>query len=238
MLPLFFTIVTIEILDVTAQCSFDLNGNVSFDLSPLARSLQSYQIAHSSLLEYKFFVNFCANSHVSSIHSCNGQSTSYAYVEYHINTTDTSNDWCESVSGTTPQASLITESDPSFGIILHYSNGSTANGCDTDPRSMDIHLICDANVTDIQTTDTAYSVPYDSPCQFRIEPIHTPFACPLSCHSNSNGELCNNNGECGYDWSLKRAKCFCFHGWSGSLCDTPILTPIIMSNMYVQYITL
>ena len=43
MLSLFFSIVVINILGAIAQCHFNLNGNVSFDLSPLARSSQSYE---------------------------------------------------------------------------------------------------------------------------------------------------------------------------------------------------
>ena len=212
----------------TSQCQFNIaNYNVSFDLSPLALSSDSYQIAHSALIEYTFYINFCANAHTSSS-LCNNQNDAYAFVEY--DTLLNSNDWCESASGATPQASLIIDSDPSFGIILEYSGGSTQNGCTGNPRSMNIYLMCDTNVTDIQSTDIAWK--YDD-CKYKIEQLHTPYACPLACHSNVNGELCNNHGECGYDWSLGRAKCFCFHQWSGSLCDTFVSLATITPPMYV-----
>ena len=220
------------VCSTTSQCQFHFNAyNVSFDLSPLTLpSSNSYQIAHSALSEYTFYVNFCANAQTpsSSSSQCNSADDEYAYVENDGHNNDY---WCEAASGSTPTATLITSNDPSFGIILKYSGGSTNNGCTSNPRSIDIYLMCDSNVTDIQSTDIAWQ--YDI-CKYKITPIHTPYACPLSCHSNSNGQLCNNKGECGYDWNIKRARCFCFHGWSGSFCD--IIEPVtsISPAMYVQ----
>ena len=206
------------VVDTFAQCQFEFASyNISFDLSPLTLPIgSSYQIAHSALHEYTFFINFCENANTPSEEPCNGKNGKPVFILYD----ETGNKWCAN-GGKLSQTSseLITVQDPSLGIILTYSGGSDSNGCLTPfsiPRSTEIYLMCDSNVTDIESTEIAYE--YDK-CKYKIAPIHTPYACPLSCHSNLYGQLCNNNGQCGYDWNLGTAKCFCFHGWTGNLCS-------------------
>ncbi len=41
-------------------------------------------------------------------------------------------------------------------------------------------------------------------------------ACPTQCRTG--GSLCNGNGVCGYNTDALRSQCFCYNGFSGSMC--------------------
>eukprot|EP01084_Bolivina_argentea_P127391 225309_1 len=204
-----------------SQCQFDFpNYNVSFDLSPLAVQSGDYEIPHSALQEYTFYINFCTPA-VTSSSSCNSK-LAFAFTEYNSNCYKSS-----SSDGGPPTTSLITTQDPSFGIILQYTQGDWCSA-GNKYRSISMHLMCDNTTTNIETTKNAYFEDQNSgQCTAKISPIHTSYACPIACHSNQNGELCSNHGECGYDHNIGTAKCFCFHGYTGTVCEQSITVDLI-----------
>ena len=70
-------------------------------------------------------------------------------------------------------------------MILHYSGGSESNGCAGNPRSMDIYLVCNANVTDdiLSSIEIAYEYKYRT-CKYKLTPLHTytTYPCRNSLH--------------------------------------------------------
>ena len=113
-----------------------------------------------------------------------------------------------SINGGPPQFSLISTSDPAAGIIMSFDGGDNV-GCPGTNRRMFLHFHCDYDAANIPDSE---EVTETSTCVYHMDALHSPFGCPVECHSEY-GAHCANHGTCGYDSIALSAKCFCYFGY-------------------------
>ena len=61
-------------------------------------------------------------------------------------------------------------------------------------------------------------------CWYILE-IESQIGCPLEC-AVINERICAGNGQCGYDETNGKPKCFCFDNWYGDSCDLDYDAPV------------
>lgn len=128
--------------------------------------------------------------------------------------------------------SLINEDNPSEGVVVSYLDGDYAPECEHN-RQVNIHFVCDND-------HGAYGIPGQSEsemdyklvngmeeeiCQYKME-FHTIYGCPSQCPIVGH-KLCNGVGLCGYDWSVKAPRCYCYSLWTGDSC-----TEVDIANIF------
>jgi hypothetical protein len=107
---------------------------------------------------------------------------------------------------------------PSRGVVIQYYNGSST-WCGGVQRSMRLELLCPSSPlspTLSLTSGTGVSVIEVNQCTYRVQ-IPNLAGCPLQCVSS--GTVCNNHGVCGYNADAAASQCFCYSGFSGSMCE-------------------
>jgi len=112
--------------------------------------------------------------------------------------------------------SLFDESDPTQGIKIIYKNGGWAEDPCGANRALTVNLKCENNPASVpRSTDvTEYT---ESGCEYELT-VSSMHGCPLGCGSFANS-LCASQGLCGYDYATNRSRCFCYWGYSGSMCE-------------------
>ena len=80
-----------------------------------------------------------------------------------------------------------------------------------------MNLKCENNPATVpRSTDvTEYT---ESGCEYELT-VSSMHGCPIGCGSFANS-LCASQGLCGYDYATNRSRCFCYWGYSGSMCET------------------
>lgn len=103
--------------------------------------------------------------------------------------------------------------NPARGVTIVYKPGDK---CGNNVfRKFLVNVICDP-------TDKDVNIPDDEPifedpmCEYRLT-LKSIHGCPTNC-GTVNGELCNGVGECAYDNTLGKSRCFCFDGSFGDDC--------------------
>mmetsp|Transcript_8482 Transcript_8482/g.16687 ORF Transcript_8482/g.16687 Transcript_8482/m.16687 type:complete len:312 (-) Transcript_8482:245-1180(-) len=108
--------------------------------------------------------------------------------------------------------SLIDKEAPEKGIKLTYLNGDYCPYHQKN-RSLTVEVVCENR----KTIPPAY-VEERGGCHYYITLPHQA-GCPSTCEI-SDGQVCGDNGFCGFDTDTHTAKCFCDDGWSGKACST------------------
>uniref|UniRef100_A0A6V3M268 Autophagy-related protein 27 n=2 Tax=Lotharella globosa TaxID=91324 RepID=A0A6V3M268_9EUKA len=108
--------------------------------------------------------------------------------------------------------SMIDENEPGKGIQLTYFNGDFCPYHQKN-RSLTVEIVCENR----KTVPPAF-VEERGECHYFITLPHQA-GCPSTCEISA-GQVCGDNGFCGFDTDTHTAKCFCDDGWSGKACST------------------
>eukprot|EP01084_Bolivina_argentea_P045150 83109_1 len=228
--------------------SYFPNDGVTFDLSPLTLTDQtnlSYYLVRHATENYEFIFNFCADLVTMPFPgACNWEDRKVSSLGNEIfrpkNTTsmawqaeEDGNGFCFRISG--PETSednkyntsdlityeLIDSYDPSYGVMMHYNYGDYDSGCGWHKnRQFDIAIVCDPAINNIPDEGEIITEP--NKCEYYME-IKSIYGCPLECGRDQNNILCSGNGLCGYDHSENIAKCNCYAGFGGSICNETVV---------------
>eukprot|EP01083_Nonionella_stella_P049726 132444_1 len=132
--------------------------------------------------------------------------------------------------------SLVNDDNPSLGVTVSYLDGDYSETCEHN-RQINISFICDndhgafgiPSEARSEVDYTPYSsigeVSEDSVCQYKLE-FRTVYGCPAQCPIVGT-KLCNGVGLCGYDWTIKAPRCYCYSMFRGDSC-----TQIDMKNLF------
>merc|ERR1712228_914633 len=98
--------------------------------------------------------------------------------------------------------------------------GGRGSSCGRN-RALTVNLKCENNAASVpRSTDvTEYT---ESGCAYELT-VSSMHGCPIGCGAFANS-LCASQGLCGYDYATNRSRCFCYWGYSGSMCETPQLS--------------
>eukprot|EP01084_Bolivina_argentea_P261156 441216_1 len=125
--------------------------------------------------------------------------------------------------GGPPQWSLYHEGDPSLGIQVTYLNGDHIN-CKTN-RKFNIRFLCANEILFIPDEYPLYEY---TECEYTVE-LPSIYGCPIQC-PEYDFQLCAGNGLCGFDFTINKPHCFCYHKWTGYDCSIPNPTAIISND--------
>ena len=83
-------------------------------------------------------------------------------------------------------------------------------------RNLRIEFICNSDMNNFtgslsNAVITELESFNDEACNAVIR-LETSFGCPIECVRDNNGNICNNQGSCGYHQRLNISKCFCYAG--------------------------
>ena len=110
-----------------------------------------------------------------------------------------------------------------FGVALTYTYGDydIENYCGYNTRinkEFTLEFICNRRVTDFtESLNNAIIIEEygetgeGEACIVTIR-LETVLGCPDECPRDNDGNLCSDQGSCGYDTRDNLAKCFCFAG--------------------------
>jgi cbb3-type cytochrome oxidase subunit 3 len=125
--------------------------------------------------------------------------------------------------------SLYDPSRPARGVVVSMINGENTF-CPRDPatgiprnRTFSVELLC-ANVAPQANYGDASVVELNS-CDYRMT-LKSIAGCPLECLSS--GSICGTHGVCGFDTDLGKSRCYCYTGFQGDDCATPIADAVGM----------
>mmetsp|Transcript_30408 Transcript_30408/g.48715 ORF Transcript_30408/g.48715 Transcript_30408/m.48715 type:complete len:807 (+) Transcript_30408:30-2450(+) len=119
---------------------------------------------------------------------------------------------------------LINEDNPSEGVVVTYLDGDYSTNC-AHNRQVNITFVCDNDhgafgIPGKSKSEVSYYELGDAAepelCQYKLE-FHTIFGCPSECPIVGN-KLCNGVGLCGYDWTRKQPRCYCYSLFKGDSC--------------------
>ncbi len=111
---------------------------------------------------------------------------------------------------------------PARGVVITFINGDSDWCSYISPnvrrnRTFSIELLC-APVPP-QATYADASVIELNTCDYRMQ-LKSIAGCPLECLSN--GAICSSHGICGFDTDVGSSRCFCYSGFTGSDCSSPV----------------
>jgi hypothetical protein len=127
-------------------------------------------------------------------------------------------DTCHRLGGTIsdisnrPLYTLFDPTDPSRGVAITYTGGDACPN--NKARSLKLWIECNPDVKNIPDSEL---VTETGACFYEIF-IKSAFGCPSQCPV-SGGGLCSNHGLCSFDSVIKKPRCFCNGGYSGSDCS-------------------
>eukprot|EP01084_Bolivina_argentea_P001980 3653_1 len=227
-------------------CSVTFNEiSTSFNLCPLKKTdltpgqilyykvkdSRSIENENNTLLEYFFNIGaplelippFCENYTDNNIYCSDANCTlklpinGIAYA-YQIASDPKTNIpfFCTPLSnnnGGPPIWSLIHEDDPTEGVQLTYINGGKCADS-TKNRKLNLQFVCENDMRDISTDLPLYEY---ATCEYTLK-IKSTYGCPIECKEFASN-LCGNNGLCGYDFTNKQPRCFCYDKYNGDDCS-------------------
>ena len=126
-----------------------------------------------------------------------------------------------SVASPSMSVALISDNDPTQGVIVTYDGGDVCNSPPGKPmRKLRVYLECDHTPEDIE--DKPVSEGGDTTTGKCVYDIHikTQQGCPRECAVAVGGRLCNYpNGKCGITAGSGMPGCICNNGYSGTDCN-------------------
>ena len=106
---------------------------------------------------------------------------------------------------------------------MTYLGGESLYCPASSPRSMSLEIVC-ANVAGTPSSYSAVSVREENTCSYRVQ-LPSISGCPLECRAPSDTAICSKQGVCGYNGDLGKSQCYCFDGYTGTLCATAAPKP-------------
>eukprot|EP01084_Bolivina_argentea_P149171 260646_1 len=217
----------------TDGCSVNFNDiSTSFNLCPLKKTSltpgykvkdsRSIENENNTLLQYYFNIGtalelippFCENYTSNNIYCSDTNCTEILPIDgiawaYQIASDPKTNIsfFCTPLSNTyggPPIWSLIHEPDPTEGVQLTYTNGGKCADSNKN-RKLNLQFYCENNMRDVSNDLPFYE--YEI-CEYTLK-IKSTYGCPIECKEFASN-LCGNNGLCGYDFTNKQPRCFCY----------------------------
>ena len=196
-------------LEAMVRTAGELNYIVEDGIFPCADHVEK---------NYTYIFNVCGTVRKGIPHACQnlpGLSVAGAVqVDNNETPSNPNDDICHVVGDYTENSftiKLLDEKDPTRGLELAYTGGDRCQHGGMNRRFI-INIVCEdrlssrpAHIYELSHCDYTATIP-------------TTFGCPLECPI-ANRAVCGGQGECAYDFDARRARCFCYQGFSGKDCN-------------------
>ena len=113
---------------------------------------------------------------------------------------------------------------PSRGVVLTYGGGESTFCPANAPRTFSVEVICAPFVPKSRYDYNLSTCRESNTCSYTVQLSHIA-GCPTQCRAPADGVVCSGHGVCGYNADASRSQCYCFDGFTGSLCAATAPAP-------------